>query len=251
MTSVDSRQLVPIHSSPINTYGSNLGQGIPSTPIKHQASTPATPDNSRLPPKDVARKKPRRSLNSKAQVTRTTAKVTKKEPNADKPKRRRVAKGSTLSLAVSDPNPGDDEDDIPLALKRPRTVAKKDSRQPEVLNSVKAHEVRVMANEAPRTPTPTLKSTDITAVAEVVRESSPRAFHVPPELEGVKQALGEDDWNEYVGMVQKVLSEEITREKFDAVTKRTFQVGNSSLRRDVERMVAEMIVGSVLEDCET
>jgi hypothetical protein len=86
-------------------------------------------------------------------------------------------------------------------------------------------------------------------VAETVCDTHPWNYYVPPELDGVRQALNEDDWSEYVSLVQKVLVQEIAREKLDAFTRRTFQVSNVKVYRKIESMVSDMIVGSALELC--
>jgi hypothetical protein len=160
----------------------------------------------------------------------------------------RIPASSTVLPDPSDLESSDD-DDISLAVKRPRTVKKAGVKQQEILQSIELGDVGTALQQRPRASKLSLKSGDVTAAAEMVYDTRPWNYYVPPELDGVRQALNEDDWNEYVSLVQKVLVQEIAREKLDAFTRRTFQVSNVKVYRKIESMVAEMIVGSTLELC--
>jgi hypothetical protein len=161
----------------------------------------------------------------------------------------RIPASSTALPDPRDLESSDDDDDIPLATKRPPTVTKVGVEQQGILQSIEPGDVGTALQQRPRLSKLSSKSDDVTAVAKMVCDTRPWNYYVPPELDGVRQALNEDDWNEYVSLVQKVLAQKIAREKLDAFTRRTFQVSNAKMYRKIESLVAEMIVGSALELC--
>jgi hypothetical protein len=211
------------------------------------ASSLSAPKHSRLPPKHVARKVPRKSITSTAQPARPSLKLLQ-EQSCLNATQHRIPASSTV-LPVPRDLESSDDDDIPLAIKRPRTVTKAGVKQQGILQSIESGDVGTALQQRPWASKLPLKSGDVTAVAEMVCDTRPWNYYVPPELDGVRQALDENDWNEYVSLVQKVLVQEIAREKLDAFTRRTFQVSNVGVYRKIESMVAEMIAGSALELC--
>jgi hypothetical protein len=160
-----------------------------------------------------------------------------------------VLRSSTAPLDARNLESSDDEDNVPLVAKISRTITKTELRKPEVIDSITIGDVSVAFEQAPQASKQPPKSDDNTAVAKIVCGPSPWNYYVPPELDGVRHALGEGSWNEYVSLVQKVLVQEIAREKLDIFTRRTFQIGNAKLYKKIENMVSEMIVGSALDLC--
>jgi hypothetical protein len=211
------------------------------------ASSLSAPKHSRLPPKHVARKVPQKSITSTVQPARPSLKLLQEQSGLNAIQHRIPA--SSTVLPVPRDLESSDDDDIPLAIKRPRTVTKAGVRQQGILQSIESGNVGTALQQRPRASKLPIKSGDVTAVAEMVCDPRPWNYYVPPELDGVRQALDENDWNEYVSLVQKVLVQEIARDKLDAFTQRTFQVSNVKVYRKIESMVAEMIVGSALELC--
>jgi hypothetical protein len=211
-------------------------------------SSLSVPKHSRLPPKHVARKVPRKSITSAAQLARPSLKLSQKRSNLDATQHR-IPASSTVLPNPRDLESSDDDDDIPLAVKRSRAVTKAGVSQHEILQSIEPGEVGTALQQRPQASKLPMKSSDVTAVAKMVSDTRPWNYYVPPELDGVRQALNKDDWNEYVSLVQKVLVQEIAREKLHAFTRRTFQVSNAKMYKKIESMVAEMIFGSALELC--
>ena len=209
----------------------------------------AAPKHSRLPPKHVARKTPRKSITSAAQPTRPSPRVMLQKQSSPEPAQRSTSGSSISTLNTNDLKSTDDEDDTPLATMKPRTLTKADAKQPDTIDSMEIDEVGEVFEQAPQSPKLPPKSNDTTAVTKIACDTSHCSYHVPPELAGVKKALGENDWNEYVGLVRKVLVKEVAREKLDTFTRRTFQVTDARIYRKIEKTVAEMIVGSGLDLC--
>jgi hypothetical protein len=202
-------------------------------------SSLSAPKHSRLPPKHVARKVPRKSITSAAQPARPSLKLLQERSGLNATQHR-IPASSTALPDPRDLESSDDDDDIPLATKRLRTVTKMGVKQQGILQSIEPGDVGTALQQRPRLSKLSSKSDDVTAVAKMVCGTRPWNYFVPPELDGVRQALNEDDWNEYVSLMQKVL---------DAFTRRTFQVSKAKMYRKIESLVAEMIVGSALELC--
>ncbi|XPS81686.1 hypothetical protein M3J09_013614 [Ascochyta lentis] len=79
-----------------------------------------------------------------------------------------------------------------------------------------------------------------------VRPQPRYEYDVPPELEGVKRALGLDNWTEYVTLAEKYVLKEIAETEFNAVSQRMFSV-DAKLRERIHGMIANSIITPVVE----
>ncbi|KAI4918969.1 hypothetical protein J4E85_009759 [Alternaria conjuncta] len=83
------------------------------------------------------------------------------------------------------------------------------------------------------------------------KPSRPKPRHsyvVPLELIGTKKALGPDNWNEYVYLMEQLWTEEITFDEFGARTQRIFQVIDEGIRRRLNNTVAMKMIVPRLEE---
>jgi hypothetical protein len=64
---------------------------------------------------------------------------------------------------------------------------------------------------------------------------------VPPELWSIRSAMGDENWQTYVGLVEKLMNEEITERDFAIMTGRIFQMGDKKMEKMVQRMTHKMI----------
>lgn len=73
------------------------------------------------------------------------------------------------------------------------------------------------------------------------KRSQPKfTYNLTSELEGIKRALGEDDWIEYVALVEERESGEISGSEFEKQERRIFQTPSiPGLQRVIREMVAQ------------
>jgi hypothetical protein len=64
---------------------------------------------------------------------------------------------------------------------------------------------------------------------------------VPPELWSIRSAMGDENWQTYVGLVEKLMNEEITEREFAIMTGRIFQMGDKKMEKMVQKMTHKMI----------
>ena len=60
---------------------------------------------------------------------------------------------------------------------------------------------------------------------------------VPTELDGIRRALGQHDWSEYVALVERLVSQEIDEKQFETSGRRIFYVIDARIRAKMEAMV--------------
>ncbi|KAF1938779.1 hypothetical protein EJ02DRAFT_514301 [Clathrospora elynae] len=63
-------------------------------------------------------------------------------------------------------------------------------------------------------------------------------YTVPPELEGTRKALGEDNWNEYVFLMERLCTNKITPQEFNKGTRPIFLTLDEKMRKKMDNMVA-------------
>jgi hypothetical protein len=68
------------------------------------------------------------------------------------------------------------------------------------------------------------------------------AYLVPEGLKGVQQALGEDNWTDYLILVEKKMLEEITKVDFVVQSKAIFMVFDDKTRMRIERQITSNVV---------
>ncbi|KAH6882566.1 hypothetical protein BKA58DRAFT_434324 [Alternaria rosae] len=74
------------------------------------------------------------------------------------------------------------------------------------------------------------------------------SYVVPLELLGTQKALGPDNWDEYVYLMEQLWTEEITFDEFGKRTKRIFQVFDESIRKRLNNTVAMKMIVPRLEE---
>ncbi|KAL1602978.1 hypothetical protein SLS59_004634 [Nothophoma quercina] len=60
---------------------------------------------------------------------------------------------------------------------------------------------------------------------------------VPTELDGIRHALGQHDWSEYVALVERLVSQEIDEKQFETSGRRIFYVIDARIRAKMEAMI--------------
>ncbi|KAI4650664.1 hypothetical protein J4E93_003021 [Alternaria ventricosa] len=81
-----------------------------------------------------------------------------------------------------------------------------------------------------------------------LRPKPRHSYVVPMELIGTQKALGPDNWNEYVYLMEQLWTEEITFDEFGVRTKRIFQMFDESIRKRLNNTVAMKMIVPRLEE---
>jgi hypothetical protein len=238
-------------------------------------NVPVSPMHSRLPPNNVARKAPRKSTASappqKGPLQRSTIKVestqnrkTKREDNlqrelSDTPQHEEGAHvGQRKRLKTAHRTPveksihASDIPDLSLAPTRGRRRVIEDDENDD-------------GNED-NIPIPSIESDTAGTAGSVTRAASSAAqrskrlqtfqsqnprprydYTIPKKLETIKQALGEEDWDEYVIATEENFLGKITGDEFDARSKRLFMVFDEQTRWRIEKLVDYMVAPVVKE----
>jgi hypothetical protein len=66
-------------------------------------------------------------------------------------------------------------------------------------------------------------------------------YSVPTKLEGIKQALGEEGWNDYLILTERKLLGEVTEDEFEARSKQIFMVLEEQIGQRIEKLVLKMV----------
>jgi hypothetical protein len=238
-------------------------------------NTPVSQMHSRLPPNDVARKTPRKSTANappqKGPLQRSTSKVestqnrkTKREDSLQRElsctpqheegahvgqrKRLKTAHRTPVQKSIhasnipnlpSEPTPGrcrvieDDEDDDGNEDNIPIPSIESD------IAGTAASATRAASSAARRSER-----------LQTFQDPNPRLrynYTVPKKLETIKQALGEEDWDEYVIATEEKFMGKITEGEFDARSKRLFMVFDEQTRWRIEKLVDYMVAPVVKE----
>ncbi|KAF1846349.1 uncharacterized protein K460DRAFT_123514 [Cucurbitaria berberidis CBS 394.84] len=226
----------------------------------------AHPENehSRLPSNNAARKTPgqakRSSLNNRP-------KNSQPQPHAVDPKAARKRPGEQADALKQDP-PFPKPDTSTSRYKTPKpTKTTQIKRQDTPLSnsttpvlSRRPRNRRVVLDEDDETDSPLASigahaaSMELALAALVdpsakqTRNPQPRyEYPIPKELEGVRQALGLENWTEYLFHMESLWTGESTADEFAANTKRLFLIFNDSIRKRMNNMVAMKVVVPVLE----
>jgi hypothetical protein len=228
--------------------------------------------HSRLPPNDVARKAPRKST-----VHSPPQKGPLQRSNCDL-KSAKARKGRREDSLKREPSPTPQHEEVAQTGQRKRL---KTYRTPALSSASTRKRKRVIlddedddghdgdgGNEA-NVPIPSIESGISEGPASATRAATPATrrstriqasqiqrplpryeYLVPNKLEGIKQALGEEDWNEYLIKTEKKLLGEITEDEFDARSKHLFLVFDEQMRRRIEKLVEGMIAPVIKQHAE-
>jgi hypothetical protein len=88
-------------------------------------------------------------------------------------------------------------------------------------------------------------------ITHIQRPKPGYEYDVPPQLGGLKRALGADDWTEYLILVEGYALKEITEDEFNAISGRIFYVVHAQLREKIQNMVVKRMVLPVVEHNKT
>lgn len=86
----------------------------------------------------------------------------------------------------------------------------------------------------------------VRATRQQIRPQPRYKYDVPPELECVRRALGQDDWTEYLVLVEKHALREVTEKTYNTMSRRMYYVINTTLRKKIETMVIKRMIGPVI-----
>jgi hypothetical protein len=237
----------------------NFSPGYPYIPVKKQ---------SRLPPDDVGRKVPRKSIASTS-VTNSASRPSISKPI---PTPRRTAKEvhrfkRNSAVPVRQSTPARQCDTLEFSLFAPRASPLNDHQRlpPTSIRSQAValdNDVEVDdANEAdiPRltmercigsssTSVPTKESSDKNIICQARPRGHPwYRYPIPKKLEGLHRALGKENWSDYLLVTEKRLLGEITEKQFVSKTRHIFLTSNESTRRRMDNLMVRTVVMPVLK----
>jgi hypothetical protein len=231
--------------------------------------------HSRLPSTDVGRKAPRKSIassprNSLPQVlsidNRSTQAQTsndghcKKRKDSIGPQRQEIVKNDThkrrkVARPEEKSSPGRGRRcPLSASTRRPIIVDIEDGDEEDERNRHPSPGASYEIS-ASKTPTANARSARNTRknVPAAQRSPAPRpryVYIVSKKLEGIKKALGEDDWNEYLILTERKLLGEITEDEFKAQSKRIFLVLDKQTGGRIEEIVVNMVAPVVRQHAE-
>jgi hypothetical protein len=97
---------------------------------------------------------------------------------------------------------------------------------------------------------PGLTAVAASPFAHIEKKPRPRPrfeYLIPKELKSVHQALGEDNWNDYMILMEQKLLGEIDEAQFTAKTAPMFTMFGGTGREKMERQIVRTVVRPVLE----
>lgn len=244
---------------------------VPTVPSNASASEvwcgPARqmpPKRSRLPLDTVGRKVPRKSAvistrhaqsspNTRRRVTKPKLSQTDSSPNRAHPPL--AAPGPVESMWMQAPAPSSKEV-VSSDASRQTLAHEVPPARKIVLDDDEKIDSPAEVIDAPKETKEEAEASLITAeeqgcAIEQNKCSQPRlTYEVPPELEGLVLALGQDSWAKYLMLAEQYVLEEITQKEFVVGGERMFHVIHSELRRKIENMVVERLVKPVVRHVE-
>ncbi|KAJ4991146.1 hypothetical protein SVAN01_03274 [Stagonosporopsis vannaccii] len=195
----------------------------------------AVQTQSRLPPNSVARKAPRKGTFMSTPTVLGTPKVKKT--------RSENAKGSRQHI-------------IPFDTSAPATAAQRTMKKgnPELEKQEADQSLTAMTSDlilqiddkisTPSATTPSDVSSETQQEPQASVKYQPRfQYWLAPEMEGVKTALGLDNWTEYLILTEKRMRGEIMDKEFEVQERRLFQVSNVDIRRKIRDLVLQQTAG--------
>lgn len=139
------------------------------------------------------------------------------------------ARSRPVVLDDEDDEDESDDDDLPL-----RTTLRTENgctpvRGPTTITANPGRHNRYRANPSRSRPRPRFE------------------YSVPEELQGIHRALGEDNWSDYIILLEKKAMKQITETQFVAKSKGIFMVFNDRTRERIERQVVRTMVLPAIE----
>ena len=236
--------------------------------------SPALPGHkrSRLPSNDVARKAPRKStassplqnsatrssagkpVKARGRPTKQNSRSRQDSPSLSQPTpiaKNRVGRPAKLTASTRKDTQVGDDHVAPLTLARSRPVVLDDDDEDDVDIPPRAAAETYKTNTSYFNPT----STDDASITQKAVQLRPRPrrprpqydYPVPEEMEGIYHALGEDNWNEYLVLIEKERMGVIMEEQVAMESKHLFSVFDESTRRRMERQMTDKVVLPVMQ----
>ncbi|KAH7066283.1 hypothetical protein BKA63DRAFT_159131 [Paraphoma chrysanthemicola] len=243
------------------------GQGLPPGLVP---AYPLWPNynhrRSRLPSNDVARKVPRKAVAS-SPPPESTPHLSRPKPA---PARRRAPKqraqnrhdSPTTARATPDVRPGAQRLATPRRTAVGTSPFVEHEQQPSKVRSkpvVLEEELEDDEDYEKDSPRASIESSEntslhsppfVSASRNHTQAKRPRPQHdypIPEELESVHQALGKDNWNDYLILQEAKWIGDITEQQYVARTGAIFAVFDQTTRRNMENRMANQVIKPVME----
>lgn len=239
-------------------------------PTSYSSSLQVIQKQSRLPTGTSGRKAPRKSTVTPNWPTSGFNEVVKGKKRSTAPCLTKQARSPNFTRSSSCPNKGTSKKSssrliqpvstMPRPVSSNNSVASKQDDQTIARKTPQAR--RMTLNDDASTPGPAAEVRNeqekispchsITtrgqtrASRQHIRPQTRYKYDVPPELECVKRALGQDDWTEYLVLVEKHVLREVTEQTYNTISHRMYHVINTTLRKRIETMVVERMIGPVV-----
>ncbi|KAI8932390.1 hypothetical protein NX059_010577 [Plenodomus lindquistii] len=177
------------------------------------------------------------------------------QPKLDKvsSKKRDTATSATGRRKHTIEDEDDDESDVPLRTMRPRRVTKADEENEFSAQPTTESEVVPCPRQISQAPQvklqPRVETTSIRPpLTHKPRGPFPRCqYEVPDSLKGIQQAMGPDNWNEYVVLLEKLWTREMHGEDFAAASKAILSLPNENMRKKMNSRMLKHMIAPVLD----
>ncbi|KAF2822436.1 hypothetical protein CC86DRAFT_385398 [Ophiobolus disseminans] len=214
---------------------------------------------SRLPSDDVGRKAPRKSVAS-SPLQNSVPRLPNGKPvkARGRPRKQKIQQqDSPQQVQHKTPaknGPGRPRKPTPATIKRTHNLPRQ-STPPTVVRSrpVVLDDEDEDNNDQDVSPMNSIETdASNTSIARGTLQIRPRRPHpehdypIPEGMESVHRALGEDNWNEYLALVERRWLDTITEEQLVTATRYIFSVFDEPTRRRIQKRVVDMVVLPVL-----
>jgi hypothetical protein len=155
-----------------------------------------------------------------------------------------MSNGGTPSRNAARTNKPPDQGDM-----QPKAIATKfpkNRRRPIVVDDEDdedEEEVLIQLPTASQKPTEKRPLTSISSPSLQPLAQQASECAVPPELEGIRSAMGDHDWRTYVGLMESMINKGITEQEFDIMAGSIFQMENKKMEKKVHKMTYRMVRG--------
>jgi hypothetical protein len=149
--------------------------------------------------------------------------------------------GTPSSNAVRTSRPVNEGDMRPKAI---ATKFPRNRRRPVVVDAEEEESDEEILIHSPTISRQPMRKRHISPISspspQPFAEQAPE-YIVPPELEGVRSAIGNHDWRTYVGFMERLINGEITEQEFEIMAGGIFQMTDKKLEKKVHKMTHRMI----------